>query len=255
MIFSPWEWTALAVGALLVGLSKSGIPGIGILAIAIFTNLLPAKASTGLVLPLLIVGDLVAVATYRQHTVWKHVWKLFPWTAAGVVAGYFALEHIDDRQAKLLIAVILFLMLGLHLWRNRQSEAQKIEAAVTEHARWFAPFTGIMAGFTTQVANAAGPVMIIYLLAMRLPKLEFLGTAAVFFMALNWFKVPFMVHLDMISTESIIVNLWLAPAVVGGALVGRAVAMRVPQKLFEQLALALTFVAAGKLLWDATLAR
>jgi hypothetical protein len=251
MTFSPLEWSALAVGALLVGLSKSGIPGIGILSVAIFTNLLPAKASTGLVLPLLIVGDIVAVATYRQHTIWKHVWKLFPWTAAGVIAGYFALEHVDDRQAKILIGVILLLMLGVHLWRTRKPRAEKLEHAVEEHALWFAPFTGIMAGFTTQVANAAGPVMIIYLLAMRLPKMEFLGTGAVFFMLLNWFKVPFMVHLDMITGGSVIVNLWLAPAVVAGALLGRIVAMRIPQRLFEQVALALTFVAAGKLLWDA----
>jgi uncharacterized membrane protein YfcA len=93
--------------------------------------------------------------------------------------------------------------------------------------------------------------MIIYLLAMRLPKMEFLGTGAVFFMLLNWFKVPFMVHLGMITPASFGVNLWLAPAVVAGALLGRAVALRIPQKLFEQIALVLTFVAAAKLIWDA----
>jgi uncharacterized membrane protein YfcA len=251
MTFDAWQWTLLALGALLVGLSKSGIPGIGILSVAIFTNLLPAKASTGLVLPLLIVGDLVAVATYRQHTVWRHVWKLFPWTAAGVIIGYFALERVDDRQAKLLIGVILFLMLSLHVWRNRQARAAKLEDAVADHALWFAPFTGIMAGFTTLVSNAAGPVMIIYLLAMRLPKTAFLGTNAVFFMLLNLFKVPFMVHLGLITRDSVGINLWLAPAVVAGALLGRSIALRLPQKLFERLALALTFVAAAKLVWDA----
>lgn len=251
MTFSLWQWVALVLGALLVGVSKSGIPGIGILSVAIFTNVLEAKASTGLVLPLLIVGDVVAVATYRQHVRWKHVVRLFPWTAAGVIAGTFALERIDNRQAKILIGVILFLMLALHLWRNRQAQSVRLEHAVTEHAVWFAPFTGIMAGFTTQVANAAGPVMIIYLLAMRLPKMEFLGTGAVFFMLLNWFKVPFMIHLHMITTDSFIVNCWLAPVVVAGALVGRAVALRIPQKLFERIALALTFIAAAKLVWDA----
>lgn len=254
MTFAAWQWVGLAAGAALVGLSKSGIPGIGILAIAVFTNLLPAKAATGLVLPLLIVGDVVAVATYRQHTQWRHVLRLFPWTAAGVVAGTFALGAMDDNQARFLIGVILFVMLGLHVWRDRKSRAAKLEQTVEQHAVWFAPFTGVMAGFTTQVANAAGPVMIIYLLAMRLPKLEFLGTAAVFFMVLNWFKVPFMVHLDMITAESVIVNLWLAPAVIAGSLLGRAVAMRLPQRLFEQIALVLTLVAAGKLLWDAWVA-
>lgn len=255
MTFSAWQWAALAVGALLVGVSKSGIPGIGILSVAIFTNLLPAKASTGLVLPMLIVGDVVAVLAYRQHTVWKHLWKLFPWTAAGVIVGDYALGRIDDRQAAILIGVILFAMLGLHLWRNRKARADQLETAVVEHAIWFAPFTGIMAGFTTQVANAAGPVMIIYLLAMRLPKMEFLGTGAVFFMLLNWFKVPFMVHRGMITADSFGVNLWLAPVVVAGALLGRAVALRIPQKLFERIALVLTFVAAAKLLATALFVR
>jgi uncharacterized membrane protein YfcA len=251
MTFDPWQWVALALGAALVGLSKSGIPGIGILAIAIFSNIIPGKAATGLVLPLLIVGDVVAVLTYRRHTQWRHVLRLFPWTAAGVIAGTFALGAVNDQQATLMIALILFLMLGLHLWRDRKARAEKLEHAVEDHAIWFAPFTGIMAGFTTQVANAAGPVMIIYLLAMRLPKLEFLGTAAVFFMALNWFKVPFMVGLDMITAGSVVVNLWLAPAVIAGAFLGRAVAMRLPQRLFEHIALVLTFVAAAKLLYDA----
>ncbi len=251
MTFSAWHWVALAVGALLVGLSKSGIPGIGILAIAIFANVLPAKTATGLVLPMLIIGDLIAVVTYRQHTQWRHVLRLFPWTAVGVIAGTLALGSIDDHQAKVLIAAILVVMLGLHVWRGRRTRAEKLEHAVAQHGIWFAPFTGIMAGFTTQVANAAGPVMIIYLLAMRLPKLEFLGTAAVFFMALNWFKVPFMVHLHMVTVGSLIVNAWLAPAVIAGALFGRSVAMRLPQKLFERIALGLTFVAAAKLFWDA----
>jgi uncharacterized membrane protein YfcA len=108
---------------------------------------------------------------------------------------------------------------------------------------------GVFAGFTTQMANAAGPVMILYLLAMRLPKMHFLGTSAVYFFALNLFKLPFMIQLGLIDGGSLVVNAWLAPAVLAGSIVGRLVASRVPQKLFERLALGLTFVAALKLLW------
>ena len=250
MTFEPWQWALLVFGAGMIGVSKSGIPGVAIMTVAIFTNLLPAKAATGFVLPLLIIGDVFAVSTYRQHTQWRHVVRLFPWAAAGVIAGYFALRVINNSQAAVIIGVILFLMLGLHILRNRKSGAELLAHEVEAHARVLAPLAGIFAGITTMIANAAGPVMIIYLLAMRLPKLEFLGTGAVFFMAVNLFKVPLMAHLDMITQESLWIGLRVAPAVVAGSFIGRAVAGHIPQKLFERLALALTFLAAGKLIVD-----
>ncbi len=248
MTFEPWQWALLALAAFIVGLSKSGIPGFGILIVGIFANVLPAKAATGFVLPLLIVGDVVAVATYRRHTRWVHVLRLLPWTAGGVVLGTFALGVMEDREVGLVIGVILLAMLALHFWRNRAAARHELETAVAGQGPWFAPLMGVLAGFTTQIANAAGPVMILYLLAMRLPKLEFLGTSAVFFCVLNLFKFPFMAGLGMITAESALVNLQLAPAVVAGSLFGRAVAMRLPQRTFEVFALALTFLAAFNLL-------
>ena len=111
-----------------------------------------------------------------------------------------------------------------------------------DHGWWFAPLIGMLAGFTTLVANAAGPLMVIYLLAMRLPKMEFVGTGAVFFMLLNLFKVPFMVDLGLITTQSFGFNLALAPAVLLGALAGRWLLVRVNQNLFEQLVLLLSAI-------------
>lgn len=248
MTFEPWQWALLVFCASMIGISKSGIPGIAIMTVAIFTNLLPAKAATGFVLPLLIIGDISAVSTYRHHTQWRHLARLFPWAATGVIGGYFALRVVDNHQAALIIGGILLLMLGLHIFRNRKAGAALLAHEVEVHAKWLAPLAGIFAGVTSMIANAAGPVMIIYLLAMRLPKLEFLGTGAVFFMAINLFKVPLMVNLDMITIDSLLAGLWVTPAVVAGSLIGRAVAGRIPQKLFERAALVLTFFAAMKLI-------
>lgn len=247
MILNTWQWAAMAVGALLVGASKTGIAGIGILAVAIFANVLPAREATGVVLPLLIVGDLLAVLMYRRHTQWRHVWGLFPWAGAGVVGGWLALGRIDDRQTARLIGAILVLMLGFHIWRRLRRGHD--EVALAQAPVWVAAGVGLVAGFTTLVANAAGPVMIVYLLAMRLPKMEFVGTGAVFFMLLNWYKVPFMAQLDLITASSLHLNLWLTPFVVAGAWLGRVVLKRLDQALFERLALLLTAVAAAKLLW------
>ncbi|ATC65231.1 hypothetical protein CMV30_15420 [Nibricoccus aquaticus] len=254
MSLVPWQWLLAGLAALIIGFSKTGIGGLSLLAVALFTQIFPGhtKQVSGLILPLLIVGDLVAVGAYRRHIQWKFLWKLFPFTAAGVLLGWFAMGRIDDRQARLLVGTIILAMVALHLHRRSSSkrpppssapavsDSPALPPSAPDHELWFAATMGILAGFTTLIANAAGPLMAIYLLAMRLPKLEFVGTAAVFFMILNWFKVPFMVDLGLITTDSATFNLLLAPAVLLGAFAGRAVLPRVNQRLFENLALTLS---------------
>ncbi|MEZ5277675.1 MAG: sulfite exporter TauE/SafE family protein [Opitutaceae bacterium] len=249
MSFEAWQWSLLVLGAVTIGMAKTGIPGLGIMFVAIFANIMPAKTATGLVLPMLILADVVAVFFYRRHAVIKYVIKLFPWTAAGVVLGTVALAYVDNQEARLMVGIILIVMISLHVVKEWGQAGRKLESEVVDHAVWFAPLMGIVAGFTTQVANAAGPVMILYLLAMRLPKMEFMGTGAIFFLALNVFKVPFMVGLDMITLDSLTINLLLAPAILLGTLLGRLVIQRINQKAFQNLAIGLAFVASIKLLF------
>ena len=244
MTFEPWQWVLAVAAALFVGVSKTGITGLGMLSVAIFAQLMPSKQATGIVLPLLCFGDLIAVASYRQHAQWRHLWRLFPWTAAGVVLGFFAMGRMNENQARLLVGGIVVSLVGLHVVRRRRGVA----GHETEHGAWFAPTIGVLAGFTTLVANAAGPLMAIYLLAMRLPKMEYMGTGAVFFMLLNWFKLPFMVNLGLINAGSFSLNLWLAPAVFAGAWLGRKMLVKLNQRVFENLALGLSAVAGLKLL-------
>jgi uncharacterized membrane protein YfcA len=201
---------------------------------------MPARASTGLVLPLLVLGDFIAVGSYRAHAQWRHVWRLFPWAAAGVIVGYFALGRMNDRQARIAIGAIVVGLAVLHLLRRLRPAGSE-----AKHGAWFAPVIGILAGFTTLVANASGPLMVIYLLAMRLPKLEYMGTAAVFFLLLNFFKMPFMIHLGLVTRESLLLNLALAPAVLFGAWLGKWLLHRLNQRVFENIALALALVAGA----------
>lgn len=249
MNFDASMWVLAVVAAMIVGLSKTGVPGIGMLFVAIFALVMPTKQSSGFVLPLLIFGDIVAVLSYRKHTEWKHLWRLFPWTAAGVVLGALAMGRLENRQAQVLVGGIIVTLVVLHVARKWQApRAGGAEVAAPTHGSWFAPTIGVLAGFTTLVANAAGSLMAIYLLAMRLPKMAFVGTSAVFFLLLNLFKVPFMVGLGLITVESFKFNLILAPAVLAGAWFGRWVLPRVSQAWFERLALILSAAAGVKLL-------
>ena len=245
MSFDPWQWALAICAALIVGVSKAGIAGLGMLAVAIFAQIMPAKQATGVVLPLLCLGDIVATLAYRQHAKWHHLWRLFPWTAGGVLLGYFALDRISEQQARWMIGTILLALAVMHMVRRRVSGHE------TEHGAWFAPTIGVLAGFTTLVANAAGPLMAVYMLAMRLPKMDFVGTGAVFFLLLNFFKVPFMVHLGLINSSSFTLNLWLAPCVLGGAWLGRKLVLKIDQRAFENIALALSVIAGLNLVYRA----
>lgn len=245
MTFEPWQWGLLYGAAVISGFSKTGIPGISILSVGIFALVLPARQSTGVVLPLLIFADIFALVVYRKNLEWRRVGRLLPWALGGLVLGWLALGRVDDRQTARLVGVIIAAMLGLHLWRRWKNP----EVAVAHAPSWFGPVMGLFAGVTTMIANAAGPVMSLYLLAMRLPKLEFLGTGAAFFLLINWIKVPFIAQLGLINQSSLMLNLWLLPAVAVGALLGRPVVERVNQRVFENTVLVLTAVAAVKLLF------
>jgi uncharacterized membrane protein YfcA len=241
MIDGPLLWIFAALGAFMVGVSKAGITGLSILSIALFTQVFPSsKQASGLVLPLLIFGDFVAVFAYRKHTQWHYVWRLFPWTALGVVLGYVTLGRISDHATKSMIGGIIVSLAALSFWRRYVSVPNEQRTAALHWS--IAAVIGVIAGFITLVANAAGPLMAIYLVAMRLPKMEYVGTAAVFFMLLNLFKVPFMVDMGLITVQSFGFNLMLAPAVLLGAVAGRWLLMRVNQTLFEQLVLALSAI-------------
>jgi uncharacterized membrane protein YfcA len=243
MSLEPWQWAVAVGAALIVGISKSGIGGLGILAVVLFTLMMPAKQATGTVLPLLCFGDIVASSIYGRHAKWIHVWRLFPWTAAGVVLGWLAFDRVNDRQAQALIGTIILGLVVMQLARRRWGGHE------TEHGAWFAPTIGVLAGFTTLVANAAGPLMVVYMLAMRLPKLDWVGTSAVFFLLLNLFKVPFMINLGLIHSTSFAFNLWLAPVVLAGAWFGRKLVMKIDQRAFENLALALSLIAGLNLVY------
>ena len=239
------QMALLALGAFITGLSKTGIAGVGVLAVALFANALPARASTGALLPLLLCADLIGVALYRKHAVWSHVLKLLPWVAVGIVSGYFALDRVSNAQVQRMIGCILLAMVALHIWRQRQDETL---AGRLPHTVWFAATMGVLAGFTTMVANAAGPIMVLYLLAVGLPKLEFIGTGAWFFMLVNAFKVPFSVRLGLITEESLLMDAVLIVPMLPGALLGPVIVRHMNQTVFERVALVLAIVAALKLM-------
>ncbi|GGW46822.1 sulfite exporter TauE/SafE family protein [Streptomyces caelestis] len=244
-----WEFAALAFAALLVGFSKTAVSGANTVSLAIFAAVLPARASTGVLLPILIAGDLLAVATYRRHAHWPTLWRLFPAVAAGVVVGTVFLMWADDAVVRTSIGAILLLMAAVTVWRRRTADAeQEPESVTTPAGRLKARSYGVLGGFTTMVANAGGPVMSMYLLSAGFRKLGFLGTSAFFFLIVNVSKLPFSAGLGLIDGRSLLLDLALVAFVVPGALFGKWAVNKINQRLFEQLVIAATVLGGLQLL-------
>lgn len=244
-----WEFAALAFAALLVGFSKTAVSGANTVSLALFAAVLPARASTGVLLPILIAGDVLAVLVYRRHAHWPTLWRLFPAVAVGVVVGTLFLSRADDDVVRISIGVILLVMIAVTVWRRRGGEQQDDpDAVVTRAGRLKARSYGVMGGFTTMVANAGGPVMSMYLLSAGFRKLGFLGTSAFFFLIVNVSKVPFSIGLGLIDGPSLLLDAALVAFVVPGALIGKWAVNRINQRLFEQLVIAATVVGAVQLL-------
>ena len=240
MELSLFGWVVVASCAVMVGISKTGLPGMGILFVPLMAMVIPAKQSTGMVLGILILADVFAVSYYRRAAMWRYIIWLIPASLVGIVAGYFVMKIISDSQLKPIIGVIVVAMLAVNWWRNRRNEEVPTKW-------WFAEVMGFFAGLTTMMANAAGPVMIVYLLAMRLPKVEFVGTSAWFFFIVNWLKVPFSMHLGLVNVESVKLGFIMLPFIIIGLVLGIVALKKMPQRIFEITIQVLALAAAIKL--------
>ncbi|RFA33506.1 hypothetical protein CAI16_14665 [Virgibacillus dokdonensis] len=230
------DWFIVIACALFIGFSKSGIPNLVILVVTIIMFVFPAKESVGVLLPMLLIGDLFAVIYYRRHVVWKNLIPLIPWILVGILGGFFVLRQVNDEQLKPIIGTIVLVIIGLNVIRNQFGERfnQLLPTSIS-----FTITMGILSGFTTMVGNAAGAIMTIYLLVKRVPKKEFVGTSAWFFITVNTIKVPLYLHLNLISSASFSLNLLMLPVILIGAIIGAKVLPWIPQNVFTIIVLLL----------------
>jgi uncharacterized protein len=239
------------VAALVVGLSKTALPGAGLLAGPILATAPHGRLLPGVTLPILLTADVFAVTWFRRHARWDLLRSLLPGVALGFAAGaaFFVAVGKSARALDITIGLTILSMVVVQLWRTvrRSPPAPATFGAATGY--------GAAGGFTTFVANAAGPVMNTYLLGLGLDKDALVGTAAWFYFAVNLAKIPFYLAVGELSDggrfftgASLRFDLILVPAVVIGVLVGRRLFYLLPQRVFSHLVLVLSAVGALKLL-------
>ena len=245
--FTLQQWLLATLAALMVGLAKSGFSGVGMLILVLMALVMPGHEmeSTGVVLPLLVCGDVFASRAFYRHVQWPMLFRMLPPAMIGVVIGFFWMKHMSNTGFKPLIGCIVLGLTILHVIRqNLPGRLQNVP-----HSLWFIWSMGIAAGITTMIANAAGPIVTLFVLAVALPKLEFVGTGDLFFLTINLFKIPFSAKLNFITLSSLGINLALVPFVFLGILGGRFLLHRMNQHLFEKVLLALTALTALHLIF------
>ena len=221
--------------ALLLGIAKSGIKGLAILIVTGLALVYGAKESTGILMPLLICGDILAVIYYKRHVKWVYLIKLLPWMVAGVLVGVVLGKDLPEDLFKSGMAVIILISVAMMYYWERKKDIK-----VPNHLS-FAALMGMMAGFTTMVGNLAGVFSNIYFLAIKLPKNEFIGTAAWLFFIINLFKVPFHIwSWGTINLASFQISLSLIPAVILGFMFGVSIVKKIKNDRYRQLILLLT---------------
>lgn len=230
-----WQWALGAFCAFLVGVAKSGVPGLGMVAVPLMIFAVgDARASIAWLLPLLVLADLMALVFWRRHADVKLLLRLAPWVLAGLALGAVALS-LDEEPMRLLIGIVVLVMLVIYLVR-------RFRPGLLSGALPPGPY-GIAGGFSTTVANAAGPVMNIYLLSMKLTKEQFMGNTVWFFAIINLVKIPVYTYHDLFSIPSFTFDAILAPAVLMGAFAGRWLFMHIPQPVFEGFVVVTTILS------------
>lgn len=238
-LYAPADWVLIISAAFIIGLSKAGLKGIDMMNVTIMAIVFGGKASTGIVLPLLCIADIMAVKYYHRHAQWPHFWKLIPWMMIGILAGVYVGKDLNEVVFRKLMAVIIVLTVIIMV----VLEVRK--TVLVPSNKLFVANMGLIAGFTTMLGNLAGAFSNIYFLAMRMPKNDFIGTAAWVFLVINLFKLPFQVfYWKNITAVSLQTDLMLLPALILGFWAGLKIVSKIKDDGYRKVVIVLTLLGA-----------
>jgi len=234
------NWSIVIFCGILIGMSKTGIGGVATLVVPLMAGVFGGMPSSGIVLPMLIMADVFGVVYYHRNAEWSYIIKLAPWALAGVVIGLVFGKHISAPMFKSMIAYLILVSLPLLIWLETRKKTD-----IPSNLQRFAPVFGILGGFSTMIGNAAGPIMSVYMLSANLPKNNYIGTTAWFFMLINLSKLPLQIWgWHNITLQSLGFNLCLLPAIALGAFLGIRLVKVFSDKKYRWFILAATFVSA-----------
>lgn len=237
--FTTIGFVLLLVVALCIGLSKTGVHGAGMISVPLLATVFGGKLSSGIMLPMLCLADIIGVWYYHRHASWPHLKKLIIWSVLGILIGTAVGDMINDEIFKIVMLAIIVVSIVIMIWMERGHKED-----IPDYA-WFAALCGIGAGFTSMIGNLAGTFAAVYLLSMRLPKNSFIGTSAWFFMVINWMKVPLQIWVwKTITWDSFFLDLTMLPLIILGAWLGIIIVKSLSEGAYRWFIIGMTVVAA-----------
>jgi len=237
------QWITVIIVALIIGFSKTAISGVTMLNIPIIAAAFGGRDSTGIMLPMLLVGDLFAVWYYRESVEWKKVFLPLPWALAGLILGAVVGNYISDRTFLTLMGIIILVCLGILVYTEMKGKSIKVPGKA-----WFYVLVGVLSGFASMIGNAAGPIFTIYLLALGFEKINFMGTNAWFFFIINLIKLPLQIFVwHNIGIRSMTITAVMLPLITLGAILGYYILKKINEKIFRYTVIIMTALAALKL--------
>ena len=237
---STLDWVLIVLCAMLIGMSKTGVPGVSMIVVPALALIFGGKQSTGVLLPILIIGDVFAVIYYHRDARWKHLLRALPWAFAGLLLALWIGKLVNDQQFKHIIAITVFVSVALMIWKDYYFKKE-----FTPDKWWFAALMGIVGGFATMIGNVAGPIFAIYLLALHLNKKSFIGTNAWFFFIINLSKFPLQLLVwKNIDFHTLLIDIMVFPAIGVGAWLGIVLIKKSPEKVYKWFVIVITILSA-----------
>jgi len=239
-------YAAAAPAVVLLGLSKSGLSGLGALAVPILALTIPPLQAAAITLPIMVVQDWVGVYAFRREVDRRNLAILLPAALIGVVLAFLLAADVSEDVVKLAIGVISIGFVAITLIRDRWLAAKPSSAQIAPGLFW-----GALSGFASFVSHAGGPPFLVYTLPQRLSTPVFAGTSVLFFALVNLMKLPPYFWLGQFSRANLMTSLTLLPLAVVSTLAGVWVIRRVPAEKFYAAVLVVTFALGVKLAYDA----
>lgn len=237
--FSGFQLTLFFIVALCIGMSKTGVFGAGMIAVPLLAVIFGGQQSSGIMLPMLCMADVMGVLYYHRHASWPHLKKLILWSVIGIVVATMVGTMIDNKTFELVMLVTIVVSVVVMIWMERGHKED-----IPDYF-WFAALCGVGAGFTSMIGNLAGTFTAVYLLSMRLPKNSFIGTSAWFFMVINWMKIPFHVWgWKTITWNTVYLDLITLPVIALGAWLGIIIVKNLGEGTYRWFVIGMTIVAA-----------
>ena len=235
--------TVIAITIFLYGVSKTAMPVAGVLAGPLLAAVLTPTVASAFALPLLLVGDLYALALYRSNVDWRLILRLIPGVLAGLLATAFLFSVLTATALSRILGVLILVSVILEIARKVRNLSSELPADAPLVRSVKATFFGVLAGMTSMAANAGGTAMSLYLINMRVSTSTFMGTSAWFFFFINISKVPILINLDLLTGETLAAGVWFIPVIVAGAVAGSFIFGYMSREWFYWIALVVSAMA------------